>query len=180
MANANGTIPLFAPRAGGGAGGGGGSALIWEELANAPIKDWQNNQAVYLFAAGLAQELYTTLKVPDSYTAGNPIKILLLVYSADTSGNVLIRAQSTLIRTGTDEVTSTTNQRTTTNSAITMSGSNDMIPQAVELDISSSSGQVNSVSIAAGDTLIIRLYRDTDTATGDLIFIENSGEPTFQ
>ena len=76
-------------------------------------------------------------------------------------------------------MSSTTNQRTTTNSAITMSASNDNEPQKIELDIASSTGQINSVAIAAGDLIKVRLYRDTDTATSDVRFIKLSGEPTF-
>lgn len=179
MSTISGGIPLFTPRSGGSGGGGGGSALLWSEQANSPILDVENNFEVYLFASGLTQELYTALRVPSSYSAGNPIKLLVEAYSPDTSGTILLRAQSTLIRAEVDEMSSTTNQRTTTNSAITMTANNDNEPQKIELDIASSSGQINAVAIAAGDLIKVRLYRDTDTATSDVRFIKLSGEPTF-
>lgn len=180
MAIGTATIPLFTPRGGGSGGGGGGSALIWSEPANAPIKDFVNNVDVYLFGAGLAQELYTLIRVPSSYSAGSPIKLLIEWYSADTSGNVLMAAQSTLIRAETDAITSTTNQRTTTNSAVSLAAGTANEPQKVILDVTSTTGQVNSVAVSAGDLLIIRLYRDaSDTATGDVNFILNACEATF-
>ncbi len=153
--------------------------MRWAEPANSAQLSFDNNFEVYLFGAGLAQELYTAIRVPSSYIAGNPIKLLVEWYSPDTSGNVLLRAQSTLIRAETDAVTSTTNQRTTTNAAVTVSAGTVNEPQKVILDISSSTGQVNSVAIAAGDLLNIRMYRDTDTATSDIAFVLLSAEATF-
>ncbi len=160
-------------------GGGGGSAVLWSEQAEAPELVVENNLEVYLFQAGLSQNLYTALRVPSSYSAGAPVKILIEIYSPDTSGDILIRAQSTLRRAETDDVASTTNQRTTTNSAITMSSANDNEFQKVELDLSDSSGNINSVAVTAGDMILVRLYRDTDTATSDVRLVVQSGEPKF-
>lgn len=169
---------LFQTNSGSGSGGAG-SALIWSEQGNAPLKAPENNFDVYFYQNGLSQELYSAIRIPSSYTPGSPIKLLVEIYSPDTSGNILLRSQSTLIRAEVDEVTSTTNQRTSTNSAITMSSSNDNEPQKVELDLSSTSGQVNSVAVSPGDILKVKLYRDTDTATSDLRFLIQSAEVTF-
>ena len=179
MSFSSGPTPLFTPRGGGSSGGGGGSSLLWSESANAPVKYFENNCDVYLYQNGEAQELYTAVRIPSSYSASSPVKLLIEWYCGDSSGNVLIRAQSTLIRAGTDAITSTTNQRTTTNSAATLSGGTVNIPQKVILDVTSTTGTVNSVAVSAGDLLIIRLYRDTDTATGDAKFVLGSGEMTF-
>jgi hypothetical protein len=160
-------------------GGGGGGGIIWEEPANAPVKEVENNAAVYKFLAGASQELYTEVHVPSTYTAGNPIALKIKAYSPDTSGNILLRAQATLIRAEVDDIASTTNQRTTTNAAITMSSSNDSEVQKISLDISSSIGEINSVAISASDTILVRLYRDTDTATSDVRFLPKQCEVTF-
>ena len=176
------SVQMFEPLASGGGAGGGGSALLWAEPANAAVRDYLNSFQVYTFSAGLAQELTTSIRIPSGYTAGGQVKLLIEWYSSDTSGNVLIQSQSTLIRAETDAVSSTTNQRTSTNSAVTMSGSNTNKPQKVSLDLTDTTGQVNSVSVNAGDMLKVRLYRDasgTDTATGDVYFVLMSAEPTF-
>lgn len=171
--------PMFTPGGGSGSGGGGGGSILWSEQDNAPVKVVENNFDVYLYEIGLGQQLYTALRVPSSYTAGSPLKLLIEIYSPDTSGDILISSQSTLIRAEVDEMSSTTNQRTSTNTAITMSSANDMEPQKVILDISSSTGQINSVDITAGDLIKIRLYRGTDTATSDIRFVLLSAELTL-
>lgn len=150
--------------------------LSFIEQGNAPILTIENNMSVYLFESGLAQELYAEYTVPNDYNAGRPIVVKARAYCASTSGNILLRAQATLIRSATDDIASTTNQRTTTNSAITMDANNDNEIQVIEQDITSSSGQINSVSLAANDTIVIRIYRDTDTASGDIKFLSRQCE----
>lgn len=173
------SFPLFTPRSSGSSAGGGGSALIWRELALAPVLSYENNFAVYLYEWSLVQDLYTAVKVPSSYQLGSPIKIRILIYSPDSSGSILIRAQSTLIRAEVDPVDSTTNQRTTTNSAINLSAGTVNEPQRVDLDISATNGEINSVPISPGDIILCRLYRDTDTSTSDIRFLVESSEVSF-
>lgn len=165
-----------------GGGGGGGSALLWEEQANAPSKILENNMSVYNFEATLGQELYTEVHVPLSYVPGNPIALKIKHYSPNSSGDMLMRAQATLIQAEVDDVASTTNQRTTTNSVITASAANNDEIQKVSLDITSSTGTINSVAVAAGDTIAVRLYRDasgTDTALDDIKLLHKQCEVTF-
>lgn len=154
---------------------GGASQVQWDELTNAPIPAYENNFLVYKFETTLAQELYTTLVVPDWYSAGRQIKLNILAYSPGTSGDILLRSQSTLIRSETDDVASTTNQRTSTNSAISMSSANDNEFQKISLDLTDTAGAVNSVAVSPQDLLKVRLYRDTDTDTSDISFVAKSG-----
>lgn len=150
-------------------GGGGGGSLQWVEDTDSPIPEIENNNQVYQFGAGLSQNLYALIRAPNSYTAGSPINLRMVFYSPDTTGTVLMRAQATLIRTGTDAISSTTNQRTTTNSAVNLAtAALADKPYAVDLDISDSSGQINAVAVSAGDLIKVRLYRDTDTASSDV------------
>ncbi len=160
-------------------GGGGGSGIVWEELANAPAKTISNNASIYVFEYSLAQELYTEIHVPSTYSAGNPIAIKIKAYSPGTSNNILLTAQSTLIRAEVDDVASTTNQRTTTNSAITMSAANNDEVQKISLDITDSSGQINGVAVSASDTILVRLYRNTDTDTSEVSFLYKQTEVTL-
>ena len=163
-----------------GSGGGGGGALQWIEAASSPLADIENNVRVYLYQNALTQNLYTIVKVPNTYVAGSQITMRIHEYSPDSSGNILLRSQSTLIRGATDAMSSTTNQRTSTNSAVTVSAGTVNEPQTVSLDLTDSSGQINSVAVAADDTIIVRLYRDTDTATSDLRVAVYSAEVKFQ
>lgn len=174
-----GTIPLFSPRSTGGSGGGGGSSIIWEELALAPTASFDNNVKLWVFEQGLTQYLYTVIRVPASYTAGNQINLRGLFYSAGTSNNALLQTLATLIRAETDAISSTTNQRTSTNAAVTLSAGSANEPQKVVFDLTSASGQINSVSVAAGDLIIVRLTRGSDTSANDINFIANASEVTF-
>lgn len=175
-----GTVYCTSLNATNGVGGGGGSGLTWEESANSPQKTIENGMAVYVFEASLAQELFTELHVPSTYVAGNPIVLKIKAYIVSVSGTMLLTAQSTLVRAEVDDVSSTTNQRTTTNTAITMSAANDQEIQKINLDVTASDGTVNSVAVAAGDTLAIRLYRNTtDTATDDVKFLYKQCEVTL-
>lgn len=160
-------------------GSGGGAALQWIEDANAPLAIFENSSRVYTFEAGLAQLLYATIKVPSTYTAGDPINLRMVYYNADTSGNALITSVATLVRTGTDLMSSTTNQRTSTNGAVTMSGATQNKPQALTLDLTSTTGTINSVAVAAGDIIKISITRGSDTATSDIKVPVFGAEVTF-
>ena len=160
--------------------GGGGSSLDWIEDALAPIASVEYGQRVYAFADGETQYLYAAVRVPSSYQAGSQINLRGLVYGNATSTTLLMQTLATLIRTGTDAVSSTTNQRTSTNSAITLATTANR-PNAFVCDLTDSSGQINGVSVSAGDLILVRLTRDTatDTATVDAMFPAYSSEVTF-
>jgi|GEM_PF-4496211 len=159
--------------------GGSGGALRWVEDAEAPVSDIEFNSQVYFYTAGETQNLYAWVKVPASYVAGQQINLRMSAYSPDTSGNILISTQSTLIRAATDAMDSTTNQRTSTNTAITLGAGTVNEPQSIVFDLTSTSGQINSVSVAAGDLIKVRLFRGTDTATGDVRALVYATEASF-
>lgn len=172
-------FPLFTPRSGGSGGGGGSIFLDFHEYGNAPIRETLSNYEVYTYESGLAQELYAYFKVPSTYSSGSQITLEILWFCSSSSGTGLIASQSTLIRSETDAYTSTTNQRTSTNSAVTLGAGTVNEPQKVTLDLTDASGQINSVGVSAGDLILVRVYRDTDTATGDIEFLYDAHEVVF-
>lgn len=160
-----------------GSGGGGGS-LQWIESAEAPIPDIENDCRVYLYPAGVTNNLFAFIRVPASYVPGSPIKMKAMFYSPSTSGTALFTAQSTLLQKDADAIDDTTDQRTSTNSAVTLSGSANKVNTA-EFDITSTTGTINSVAVAAGDLIKVKVYRGTDTDTADLRFLPYAAEVTF-
>jgi hypothetical protein len=162
-------------------GGGGGGSLQWYEGENAPTGalDAANNR-VYAFVSGLSQKLFTSIKVPHGYVAGSQIKLYLPFYSPDSSNTALLTTVATLIRSATTVFSATTNQRTSTNSAITLSGATTNIPQMVSFDLTSSTGTINGQAVAADDVINISLTRGSDSATSDLQVQPFSAEVTFQ
>lgn len=164
-----------------GSSGGGGGSLFWVESTNAPTTTVDAaNARVYAFTSGLAQALYAQVRVPSGYIAGNPVSLKTTFYSPDSSGTALVQCVATLVRPGTDAYNSTTNQRTSTNSAVTLGAGTVNIPQAVVCDLSDSTGHVNAVSLAAGNIINVKLTRGTDTAASDLQVPVFGTEVAFQ
>ncbi len=148
-----------------GSGGGGGSSLEWTIDTNGPLPDYGFFQNLFKFIQGEDQQLYAVYPVPLTYTAGDQIKMRSKIVSGETSTSTLdFKTQTTLIGS-TDQITSTTNQHTSTNGSINLSGTTPDVPQLLECDLTDADGKINSVSVSPGDILIIRLYRDDSVAT---------------
>lgn len=163
-------------------GGGGGAGFQWRQVPSSgtpPVIDQENGEEVALFGDGVIQELYAAIKIPNSYVSGTQIFVYISTYSPTASLTQLFLAQSTLIRKGTDAFDSVTNQRTTTNTALTNTVANQLREHI--LDVTSSTGQINGVSVSAGDIVKIRLYRDTsgDTDTAAVRMILNATDVKF-
>lgn len=163
-----------------GGGSGGGGSLQWTESDNAPTPTVDSvGNRTFSFEQLLAQTLYTSVKVPHSYIAGSPITLYMPFYNQAAAGTVLIQTVTTLIRPGTTLFTATTNQRTSTNAAVTMSGGTTNIPQMVTFDLSSSTGTINSVAVAADDIINIAVSRATDTSPYNAELLAYIAELTF-
>lgn len=165
---------------GGGGGGssssGGAGSLIWgNDDGNAPQLVIKNNQRVWKFVDGLTQYLYASIKIPASYTSGKVLKLRLQTFHEAASATQLITGLSTLIQTGTDAFSDTTDQRTSTNTA--QAGASG-VPVLHLLDLSASDGTINNTAMNVNDTIKIRLTRGTDASTSDLFLIDGSTEVT--
>lgn len=162
---------------GSGSGGGGGSINWHADNANAPVQDTEFNEKVFKFESGLGQEIYTYIKVPQSYAAGAPITMYITQYSPASSGTQKLQSTAYLIRKNTDAIDSTTNSRASTNSALT----NTVAKQYREaaLDLTDSSGEINGVAVAPGDLIKVVLTRGSDTDTDEIRFVSDATEVTF-
>lgn len=160
-------------------GSASGGSIQWVESVLSPLPSVDNNIQVYGYEASLSQSVYALVRVPNSYASGSPINLRTTFYSSDTTGTGLIQTVSTLIRAGVDAITSTTNQRTSTNTAVSLSVSTVNIPQSIVCDISSSTGTINSIQVSAGDLLLISLTRGTDTSTQEIKVPVYGAEITF-
>lgn len=156
---------------------GSGNFNFVELPGTAPLTAQENGAIVYKFISAGTDELYACIKVPKNYVSGNQINLYISGYSPSSSNTILILGQATLIRSGTDSFASTTNQRTTTNTALT----NTVASQLREfvLDITSSTGQINSVNVSAGDIIKVRIYRGSDSDTADIRVLADSKDVKF-
>lgn len=162
-------------------GGGGGADIEWFTQADSAVESVLYNSQVFEFEDALSQYLYAEMVIPDSYVAGNQINLKGQFFAPATSGNVLFKTVATLIRAGTDASSSVTNQRTSTNSAVTLSGSND-IDRAFTCDLTSATGQINGVSVNPRDRIKLRIERDTaaDTAAASAYLYKKGYEVTLR
>lgn len=162
-------------------GGGGGAGFQWREISGtAPVLQEEYGELVYMFGGQLTpmQELYASLKVPQSYSAGTQIRVYVSAYSPSSSNTQLLSAQATLNIQNTTAVDATTNQRTTTNAALTNAVAKRLRQHI--LDVTDSSGQINGQAVSAGDVIKIRLYRDnTDTDSADVRMIPNGTDVKY-
>lgn len=129
-----------------------------------------------------AQEIFAVLNIPADYVKGS--QILLkggLLFSAATSGNVLMKATTTLIQPGTSELGSLTDTQDSTNSEITVPGTANQAKAIGDINLTSPSGQINSINVQPFDILLIKLFRDVDnetsSATAEAKVIRQSFQP---
>jgi hypothetical protein len=164
-------------------GGGGGGSLQWVEAADSPTPEVEANMQVYKFESGLGQKIYALVRVPSTYVAGSPINLRMAMYSQGTTGDARIATVATLIRVGVDAITSTTNQHSSTNSAITLGAGTVNKPQNLVLDLTEGDGQINGVAVSPNDLILVQLTRDAtilDTAPEGVAVPVYGAEVTFQ
>lgn len=165
-----------------GAGGGGG-ALRWSaESGKAPIHEIEHNLDVFRFANESDQELWTLIRVPDGYVAGNQVKLRILIYSPSTSGNVFMKTTAYLVREATDAVDDETNSHASSNSQIALSTPSKE-GREIEFDLTDADGEINSVDVAVGDYIKVKMYRDWNNESSadseDTRYIISSAVPKF-
>lgn len=156
-------------------GGGSGITLVWRNDGQYSLQESTYfNQLAYEFVAGETQQLPSFIRIPDEYAPGSQIFLDFKIFSPTGSGNILIKSLATLIRGGVDQLSSTTNQRTSTNSAQTIAAAN--FEYDISVDLSSAIGEINGVAINPGDTILFYLYRDTDTNPDLALFAPSSAK----
>lgn len=152
----------------GGGGGGGGAQWYPDSSSAGPVQGFENTLTNWLFqpAATITAKLILYFQVPNSgYVAGKQIKLRAKAYSPSTSGQWKLQVVTTLIRTGTDAITSTTNQQTANGGDITQSTA-DLLTN-VAINLTDASGQVNAVAVSPNDVLKLELTRINPTSTED-------------
>jgi len=152
---------------GGGAGGGG--SFIFELTGDiSPIESIYNGMSLLDFDFESNMEVYALVTVPESYKAGNQIFLKnAAFFSAASSDNVLFKADTTLIETG-DDVTGGLDTHLSANTELTLTTAN-ALTKVGDLDLTDATGQINGNAVAAGDILLIKLYRDNINETSSAV-----------
>lgn len=142
-------------------GGGGGGSLIWKKTGTtSPVAEIIDGMELESFDSTNTMEIYAVLAVPSSYRAGKQIKLKNgKFFCASTTGKVFFKTVATLINSST-VLGTYSNTRTSSNTEVTVSGVANTINSIGDLDLTDSTGKINGVSVAAGDKIRVRLYRD--------------------
>lgn len=146
-------------------GSGGGGGANWLSLPGGPIEDTENGQEVFYYEQGLTQTATLWVKVPAGYTAGNQISVKLGFYSPSSSNVFQMDITSTLVRTGTDAVSSTTNQETDDTDDVTNTVADQLREET--LTLTDANGEINNIAVSVGDLIRIDLSRGTPAGTDD-------------
>jgi hypothetical protein len=163
--------------------GGGGISLSWVKDTNGPVSEFVDGFKLECFDNISSQEIYAVLSVPSSYRAGKPIKLKGgKFFCASVAGKVFFKAQSALINSNT-VLGTYTNVRTSTNLEVTVPGVSNQIASVGDLDLTDSLGKINSVAVAAGDKIRIKIFRgnasESSSASEDAKIVLDAFEPTF-
>lgn len=160
------------------AAGAESSIEFYGDGPSAPVEDTDLGQHVWLYEAGLSEHLIANFKVPSNYVAGKPLTAKVSFYSYSAANDVLLQSVATLIKKNVDPIDDVTNQRTSTNAALTNTVAKQL--REVVLDLTDATGNINAVAVAPGDIIKIDLTRGTDTDTADTYFLPDAAEVLLQ
>lgn len=146
----------------------------WKEKGPAPLIDSVGGLEVMEFEHTGGQYIYATIQVPTDYVAGNIIALQYGKFASKAVGDVKMKATTYLIQAGTTDITSLTNSHNSVNAAITVATENQATSIG-DIDLTNTSGEINSVAVAGGDLLLVKLFRDvaheqTKTNNGVQVF----------
>jgi len=170
-----------------GSGSGGISSSSVEFKLTTDISPYEftdtNGLSLLAFDGESNQSVRAVITIPSGYEGGIQIKLKnLLGYSSGSADNVLINATTTLVKIG-DISDSLTNTYDSTNTELTLSTSNEILTIG-DVDLTDSSGEINSVAVTANDLLLVELRRDNDAETSssleDFNIIRNSVQVSFE
>ncbi len=147
-----------------GGGGGGGSFLFELTGEISPLESFYKGISLLDFDFESNMEALALITVPTSYKAGDQITLEnTSFFSASAAGNVYFRALTALIKAG-DDITAALNEHLSTNTELTLATANE-VKDVGSLDLTDGSGEINTIAVAPGDKLLIKLYRDNDNET---------------
>lgn len=150
--------------------GGGSAGSFIPIIGNiAPVEEFVSGMDLLGFSDN-NQEMYFNFKVPEGYVAGNLLALMGGVFycSNTTTGKVLMKAATTLLKKGNSNLTESTNVHISTNIEANVAAITNDMALIGNIDLTDSTGKINSVDVEAGDILKIRLYRDTDNESASV------------
>lgn len=164
-----------------GAGGGGaGGGLRWYEPDSmSGIKSvLSNGLEIYAFTDTDDLSIFCKVTLPESYEAGSQVFFKYgKAFSSVNTGNFLFRSTSYIFKAGVD-ATSIPTGYASTNTQQAINGTANLITSISDLDLSDVDGEIDSIALSAGDTILVKLTRlassETSGVVGDVNLIIDS------
>lgn len=147
--------------------GGGGTTLRWYQPDSlAAVKQvLSNGIEVFTFSNTDDQIVFCKFTIPESYSAGSQIFLKNgKAFSSVNSGNFLFSTTSYIFKANIDGTSAPTGYAST-NTQQAIDGTANEIVVVSNIDITDASGEINSVAVAAGDTILVKLIRSASTET---------------
>lgn len=167
-------------------GGNGGSALNWRfDYGPSPIENAYANYVPTLdFPYDAVSGVTCLLTVPSDYALGAQILLKGGVFGcAAITNKVKFKATTYLIQDGSTVLSSLTNSHDSVNAQVTVAGVADTVTAIGDIDLTDTAGKINSVSVAAGNKLLVLLIRDvtneSSSAADDARLVRDSLVPYF-
>jgi len=155
-----------------GGGGGGVGAIRWylPDSLGAAREVLDSGLEVFSFTQDTLteQRLFGMFTVPASYIAG--IQMFLKkgkAFANATSGNFLFKTDAYIFKQDVNGSTTPTGY-VSTNAQQAVDASANEIRTISDIDLTSNTGTINAVAVAAGDTILIRLKRASGTETSQV------------
>lgn len=155
--------------------------LNWVKDTNGPITEFVDGFLFESFDNVSAQEIYAIINVPNTYAVGSQITLKNGEFfcAGVSPSTVQFQSISTLINS-TTVLGTYTNNYTSTNGAVTLSATSNLITSIGNIDLTNASGQINAVAVQPGDKIRVKLYRIASGSTSDARLIMDSLEPYFE
>jgi len=155
--------------------------LNWVKDTNGPITEFIDGFLFESFDNISAQEIYAILNVPNTYIAGSQITLKNGEFFCVGTSPSTVQFQSVATLINSSTVLGTyTNTYTSTNAAVTLSATSNLITSIGNIDLTNASGQINAVAVQPGDKIRVKLYRIASGSTSDARLIMDSLEPYFE
>jgi len=153
-------------------GGSGGSGSFMPIMGDtSPIEDFIDGLDLLSFGHESEQSIYFNFKIPEGYVAGSKLVLAGGVFYCETatSGNVLFKAETALLKKGSHVFGTFSDIHNSTNSEVTVSSTLGEQTLIGNIDLTDNSGQINSIDVEEGDVLRIRVYRDITNETTSVL-----------
>lgn len=142
-------------------GGGAAPPVRFRNYQNGPNEAFINGIQLFDFSVNGDQEVWASIKVPSDYVAGLPITLEGGLFACNQgSGFVRFAVDAYLMKSASSILGTPGTPYQSTNAKVSVPSTLNRLTAIGSIDLTSSTGTINGVAVAAADLILARLYRD--------------------